>query len=576
MNKWLIKAANKEYKKIANDFEINEVLAKIIANRDVPYDDIPKYINPTAENSMHDPFLMKDMDRAVDMLIEAIDLNKHIRIVGDYDQDGNSSTMTLIDGLMLFTENISYAIPHRVEDGYGISKRIVEKAKEEGVDLIITCDNGISSFEPVKLARGLGMDVIVTDHHQVTKDENGNDVLPEANAVLNPNRSDCEYPFKKLCGAGVAFKFMYGLYLKLDGDLDYLMDLLEYVAMGTVADIVDLLDENRFFVMEGLKKIHKTNNYGIKALIRETKLEQESIDVYKIGFILGPCINAAGRLDTATLGIELFLEENLERIDEIAKRLVELNNERKALTEEGVKLVMDKVESEELYKKDIILVCEKSIHESLAGIIAGRVKEFYNRPTIIFTAAREEGVLKGSGRSIADYDMYKNIFPFKEMLKSFGGHPMACGLSVYEENFDLLYSSLLDSSKLTEEDLIPKKYIDSQLFIDKVTFEIVELINTLEPYGAGNPKPVFGDRNIEVLDMKILGKNENTLKLQLKARGRKLDGIMFSNKEKIKVIYDYVVSKGSNKNPFIDIIYYPDINEFMGNKNLQIRIVDLR
>lgn len=576
MNKWLIKAANKEYKKIAKDFNINEVLAKIIANRNVCYEDIPKYLDPTAENSMHDPFLMKDMDKAVEMLIEAIDLNRHIRIVGDYDQDGNSSTMTLMDGLLFFTENLSYAIPHRIEDGYGISKRIVENAKEDGVDLIITCDNGISSFEPVKFARELGMDIIVTDHHQVTKGENGMDILPEANAILNPNRSDCNYPFKKLCGAGVAFKLMHALYLKIDGDLDYLMDLLEYVAMGTVADIVELLDENRFFVMEGLKKIHKTNNYGIKALIRETKLEQESIDVYKIGFILGPCINAAGRLDTATLGIELFLEENLERIDELAKRLVELNNERKALTEDGVKLVMGKVESEELYKKDIILVCEKSIHESLAGIIAGRVKEFYNRPTIVFTSASDEGVLKGSGRSISEYDMYNNIFPYKEMLKSFGGHPMACGLSIYEENFELFYSSLLESSKLTQEDLVPKTYIDSQLYIDKITFEIVELINKLEPYGAGNPKPVFGDRNIEVLDMKILGKNENTLKLQLKARGRKLDGIMFSNKEKIKVIYDYVFSKANNKNPFIDIIYYPDINEFMGNKNLQVRILDLR
>ncbi|MDO5018262.1 MAG: single-stranded-DNA-specific exonuclease RecJ [Lagierella massiliensis] len=578
MNKWLIRKANKEYKKISTDFNINKVLAKIISNRDIEYNQIPKYLNPTSENSMHDPFLMKDMDKAVDIIIRALDSNKHIRIVGDYDQDGNSATMTLIDGLLLFTENVSYVIPHRIHDGYGISKGIVESAKKEGVDLIITCDNGISSFEPIDYAKELGLEVIVTDHHQIVKNEYQEDVLPNADAVLNPNRSDCSYPFKKLCGAGVAFKLMYGLYTKLEADLDYLMDLLEYVAMGTVADIVDLLDENRFFVKEGLKKIHKTNNYGIKALIREAKLEQESIDVYKIGFILGPCINAAGRLDSATLGIELFLEENMERVDEIAQKLVELNEKRKSLTEDGLKLVLEKIEEEKLYENDLILVKEKTIHESLAGIIAGRVKELYNRPTIVFTSAGDEGVLKGSGRSISEYDMYENIFPFKGLLKSFGGHPMACGLSLFEENFDIFYSGLLESSKLTPQDLISKKYLDTQLYIDKISFELVDLISELEPYGMGNPKPIFGDRNIRVLNMKILGKNKNTLKLEMEARGRIVEGILFSNSEKIKEIYDFILSKkkGQYEYPIVDILYYPDINEFMGNKNLQLKIQDIR
>ncbi len=578
MSKWLIKAANKEYKKIAQDFNINEILAKILANRDIEYEEIPGFLDPSRENSMHDPFLMKDMDKAVELIKEEIDNNSHIRIVGDYDQDGNSATMTLIDGLLLFTENISYAIPHRVEDGYGISKRIVEQAKEDNVDLIITCDNGISSFETVKLVRELGMKIIVTDHHQLQKDSEERDILPDANAVLNPNRQDCNYPFKNLCGAGVAFKLMYALYSKYDEDLDYLMDLLEYVAMGTVADIVDLVDENRFFVKEGLNKIHHSNNYGMKALIREAGLEQDKINTYSLGFILGPCINAAGRLDTAAWGIELFLEENIERIDEIAKKLVSLNEERKALTEDGLEAVTKKIEAEKIYEKDIIVVCEKSIHESLAGIIAGRVKEKYNRPTIVFTASSEEGVLKGSGRSIEEYNMYENILVYKNLLKSFGGHPMAAGISLYEENFDLFYSSLLESANLTKDDLVEKKYLDSQLFIDRLNFEVVETLKKLEPYGKGNPTPLFGDRNVIVEDMQIIGKNSNALRMDLNVRGRKIKGISFSNSQEIKEIYDDILGRKKHDMdcPQIDILYYPNINEYKGTKTLQIIVRDIR
>ncbi|WP_300409684.1 single-stranded-DNA-specific exonuclease RecJ [Lagierella sp.] len=578
MSKWLIKAANKEYRKIAQEFKINEILAKIIANRDISYEEIPGFLNPNQKNSMHDPFLMKDMDRAVELIKEGIDNNSHIRIVGDYDQDGNSATMTLMDGLLLFTENISYAIPHRVEDGYGISKRIVEEAKADNVDLIITCDNGISSLEPVKLAKDLGMKIIVTDHHQVRKNDKGNDILPSADAVLNPNREDCSYPFKYLCGAGVAFKLMYAFYLKYDGDMDYLMDLLEYVAMGTVADIVDLVDENRFFVKEGLNKIHHSSNYGLQALIREAGLKQDKINTYALGFVLGPCINAAGRLDTAVWGIELFLEENIEKIDEIAKKLVSLNEERKSLTEDGLEAVLKRIEKEKTFENDIIVVCEKSIHESLAGIIAGRVKEKYNRPTIVFTSSSEEGVLKGSGRSIEEYNMYENILPYKNLLKSFGGHPMAAGLSIYEENFELFYSSLLESSTLTKEDLIEKKYLDSQLFIDRLNFEVVEELEKLEPYGKGNPTPLFGDRRVLVEDLRIIGKNSNALRLDLSVRGRKVKGITFSSSQEIKAIYDNIVARKKHDMdcPEIDILYYPNINEYKGTKTLQVIVKDIR
>ncbi|WP_099203020.1 single-stranded-DNA-specific exonuclease RecJ [Miniphocaeibacter massiliensis] len=581
MSKWFLKGNSRDYREISKKFNINPIIAKLLVNRNIENENIEQFLNPTFENSVHNPFLMKDMEIAVNILIECIEKNEHIRIVGDYDQDGNSATMTLIDGIMIYTENISYAIPHRVEDGYGISKRIVEKALEDKVDLIITCDNGITAFEVVEYAKNKGIKVIVTDHHQV-KNENGEDILPVADAVLNPNRSDCKYPFKKLCGAGVAFKFIQALYEKLDGDTEYLLDLLEYVAMGTVCDVVDLIDENRYFVIEGLKRINNTENYGLQCLIKETGLKTE-VNTYALGFVIGPCINAAGRLESATLGIELFLQENMLKVEEIARKLVALNQERKQLTKEGLEKIIKTIELDKLDENSVIIVKEKSIHESLAGIIAGKVKEKYYKPTIVLTASSEDGVLKGSGRSIDEYNMFEEINVFNEMLNSFGGHPMAAGLSIKEDLLKEFSLKLNQNSKLTRDDLTPKIHLDSQLYANELTFDIIDEINSLEPYGKGNSRPVFGDKDINLKKIDIIGKNKNVIKFIFDIRERLLEGIYFGDVEKA---WEYLEKKfGSrfkdsqigivNENK-IDIVYYPDINEFNNKKNIQLVIKDIR
>ncbi|QQK07803.1 single-stranded-DNA-specific exonuclease RecJ [Miniphocaeibacter halophilus] len=574
MSKWFIKGSKVDYRIISKKYDINPIITKLLVNRNIDEKDMHKFLNPTYENSVHNPFLMKDMDKAVDMLIDSINNYEHIRIVGDYDQDGNSATMTLIDGIMIYNENISYAIPHRVEDGYGISKRIVDSAVEEKVDLIITCDNGITSFDVVEYAKSKGLKVIVTDHHQV-KNENGVDVLPMADAVLNPNRQDCSYPFKKLCGAGVAFKLVQALYDKLDGDREYMLDLLEYVAMGTVCDVVDLVDENRYFVIEGLKRINNTENYGLKCLIKETGLKTE-VNTYALGFIIGPCINAAGRLDSATLGIELFLEENMLKIEEIAKKLVSLNNERKKLTEEGLEKVEKIIVDENLNKNNILIVKEKSIHESIAGIIAGRIKEKYYKPTIVFTSSSEDGILKGSGRSIDEYNMFEEINKYNSMLNSFGGHPMAAGLSIKEELFEEFSSLLNENNPLEEDDLTPKIYLDSQLYANELTFDIIDEINTLEPFGKGNSKPVFGDKDIKINKLDIIGKNKNVIKFQFDIRNRLMEGIYFGDVSELLNYLENKFNTNNYTNKFVDIVYYPNINEFNGNKNIQLVIKEVR
>lgn len=570
--------------KLASKFDISPVIAKLLINRDIPDENINSFLNPNFENSCHNPFLMKDMKKAVDIIISAIDNNRHIRIIGDYDQDGNSATMTLLDGLMFFTDNLSYAIPHRVDDGYGISNSMVKKAKDENVDLIITCDNGISAFEAIDYAKKLGIDIIITDHHQTIKNDEDCEKLPNADAILNPQQKDCNYPFKSLCGAGVAFKLVQGLYETLDGDMDYLMDLLEYVAMGTVCDIVDLVDENRFFVIEGLKKINSTENYGLKSLIKETGLKTE-VNSYALGFILGPTINASGRLDDASKAIELFLEENIDLVEDYAKELVDLNTERKDLTEKGYEKIDNSIFLEKQEDKNILVLKDESIHESIAGIIAGRIKEKYHKPTIVFTKSKIDGILKGSGRSIEDYDMYKKLSEKRDLFESFGGHPMAAGMSIKEEKFYELREYLNINSGLTEDDLIPKIHMDSKLFANKIDFDLIEDINSLEPFGKGNSRPIFGDKNLIVKKMDILGKNKNVLKLKLLVRGKEIEGILFNDIDSIleQLKEKFGINEYNNlflgmplEDNLVDIVYYPNINTFNNISRLQLVIKDIR
>lgn len=577
--KWFVKNLNQDQFQ-ALKIQWGSVLARILSNRNIK--DIEKFLYPTANNSLHDPFLMKDIDKAVDILIESIDEDKHIRIIGDYDQDGNSSIMTLLDGLGYFTKKLSYDIPGRLEDGYGVSKRLIDIAIQEGAEVIITCDNGIAAHEPIKYAKDKGLTVIITDHHQVLQ-KDGKDSVPEADAVINPQQSDCSYPFSELCGAGVAFKLMQALFETLGGDMNYLMELLEYVCMGTICDVVDLVDENRFFVTEGLKKLNHTQNYGIQCLKKETSLKTD-FTVYAIGFIIGPCINATGRLDTAKRGVQLLYEENMQDVEKYAKELVALNNLRKEMTVKGFEKTVAIIEEKKYFKQDIIIVVEETIHESIAGIIAGRIKEKYHKPCLVLTRSSKSNILKGSGRSIEEYDMFENFSKAKDLLVRFGGHAMACGLSIDREYVEEFRQRVNELSSLSEEDFIEKIHMDSTLYISEICFEIIEDLQKLEPFGKGNSRPLFGDKNILLKQCALIGKNQHVLKMTLHSRGKDVEAILFQN---VPETVEYLKQKfgeqelkksflGMKNTNVIDICYYPTINEFQGKKNIQLTIKDLR
>lgn len=582
MNKWSINNRGNNYINVSEKYNMHPLIAKLLLNRNIDEENFEKFMNPTSNNSYHNPFLMKDMEKAVDIILESIDRGDKIRIVGDYDQDGNSSIMTLLDGLGYFTDNLSYDIPHRIADGYGISNSIIDKCVEDGIDLIITCDNGISALSECEYALKKGLKIIVTDHHQTVK-KDGVEIIPHANAVVNPQQSDCNYPFKSLCGAGVAYKLIQAINLKKGYEITECEDLLQYVAMGTVCDIVDLKDENRYFVIRGLKEINNTDNYGLQCLIKETSIKSE-VNVYTLGFIIGPCINAAGRLDTAKIGVELFRDENMNNVESYAKILVKLNEERKKLTEEGFDRAVEIIENTDIKNDDILICNVNGIHESVCGIIAGRIKEKYNKPTVIFTSSENSGIIKGSGRSIEEYDIFSEFDKFRYLFESFGGHPMACGLSMKEENLDQFRKQINDNSKLTKDDLTKKILIDSSFYANKIDFDLIEELELLKPFGKANPKPLLGDKDLTVLSMDLIGKNKNVLKFKLIKNNKTIDAIMFSNavekyeylKEKFGEYNINQLKNGFDCNVKIDIVYYPQINEFNNVKNIQLNIVDLR
>lgn len=584
MKKWFIRADNGLTREnFENGDGISYVLARILANRGISHENINSFLYPDFD-VLHNPFLMKDLEKAVDILIDAIDNNMHIQIVGDYDQDGNSATVVLYKALEFFTENISFAIPHRVEDGYGISKNIVDRAIENGVDLIITCDNGISAFEVIDYANEREIPVIVTDHHQIVLDEDGNQILPNALAVVNPQRQDCEYPFKALCGAGVAFKLMQALYESLGGDEDYLIDLLQFVAMGTVCDVVDLVDENRFFVKKGLEIINSTENIGLNELKKSNNI-LNNVNTTTLGFKIGPCINAAGRLDSAVLGVKLFLEEDEDSAKSFATELVALNDERKELTNEAYKNVSAIIRENKYYNDDVIVVYDPTIHESIAGIVAGRIKDYYYRPTLVITNSKESGILKGSGRSIDGYNLVENLSQCSDLFEKFGGHTMAAGFSIKEENLGLLRMYLNQNSNLSDEDFIEKIKIDMELPFKNINYDIVNEIKLLEPFGKGNGEPIFGAKSVLIKKISVIGKNKNVFKLELKQNEVELNGIIFSNfdkfnkyidekfkSENVELKLDTVYENGVK----IDILFTPIINEYMNNKSIQLLISDMR
>lgn len=576
MANWFIYRKKENYINNLKNKNLSKIEALILANRDIVDPKlVDMFVHPSLDK-LHDPFLLNDMDKAIEIIIDTIQEGEAIRIFGDYDQDGIASVMTLLDGFLFYYDNITYDIPQRVEEGYGISSKMSDKAIADGVKLVITCDNGITGFDEIKRLKEAGIRVIVTDHHQISKKGEGDwveQVLPDADAVINPHRLDSSYPFSDLCGAGVAFKLISALYQKLDGDLDYLYSLLEYVAMGTVCDIVSLTDENRIFVIEGLKRLNHTDKLAIKILLEEAGWNKE-ITEYTLGFILGPLMNATGRLSTAKLAIELLTEEDIDKIHDLAKQLVELNNHRKVLTEEGLKKA-DKEIVEQGYDKDkVIVVYEPSIDESICGIVAGRIKEKYYRPTLVLTDAKEEGIIKGSGRSIEAYNIYKEILPTAKKLESFGGHPMACGLSMKKEILDKFRKYLNTNAKLKESDLIEDINIDAAINISKLTLEFAEKLKDLGPFGKDNPKPIFASKGVDIANISMIGKDKNTMKLRLHSQGQYIDAIKFNARD----YYDYLNVKFDNNivGNKIDLIYYPDINEFRDVRSLQVKIIDLR
>ena len=562
---WRVYAKRADFKGIAGKYGIDQVIARIIRNRDICGDAaIDMYLNGDI-NDMHNPESMKDAVLSVDIITQKIKDKCKIRIIGDYDIDGICSIYILYKGLMAAGADVDYVVPHRINDGYGINEHLIDNAINEGIDTIITCDNGIAAYNQVKYAKENGLTVIVTDHHDVPFDEvNGVKEyrVPPADAVVNPKQEDCQYPFKLLCGAGVAYKLISLIYERLRLNTKDMEEYREFMAIATVGDIVDLIDENRVVVKYGLKHIAHTVNTGLKALVEECGVDINNISSYHIGFVIGPCLNASGRLDTARKAIELMLCKNTEEAHNMARELITLNTERKQMTEDETAKAIELVEKNDMLKDRVLVIYLPDCHESIAGIIAGRIKERYYRPTFVITNA-EEGA-KGSGRSIEGYNMYEEINKCKNVLTKYGGHPMAAGLSLETADIDVFRKMLNDNATLDDSDLIPKTWIDVPMPVGYASMGLVGQLKLLEPFGRGNEKPVFADRDLYVKTASIIGKNRNVLKMQLETKeGYIVQAVQFGISDK-----DPVPKAGSR----ILIVYYPDINVYNGVSSLQIII----
>lgn len=559
----MLQTKRADFNAIAARFHISPVTARIIRNRDVEGEKaIDRYLNGTLDQ-LYDPHLMKDMDKAAALILEKIRAGVRIRIVGDYDIDGVCSTYLLYRGLTRCGAAVDYQIPERIRDGYGINESIIRKAKEDGIDTIVTCDNGIAALEQVRLAKELGMTVIVTDHHEVVRDEDGSQVLPEADAVVNPHRDDCTYPFAGICGGVVAYKLVQVLYEKNGIPEQEWKDMLEFAAIATVGDVMKLQDENRIIVRWGLKQIPHTASVGLRALVEACGLDIYDLTAYHIGFVIGPCLNASGRLKTAKLALELLLCEGMQqsaRAEEMAAELKLLNEERKDMTQAGMEQAFEQVDVE-LADDDVLVVYLPDCHESLAGIIAGRVRENYNKPSFVLT--RGEDCVKGSGRSIESYHMYQALCGVQDLLLKFGGHPMAAGFSLKEENIDEFRRRLNEQSALTKEDFIPKIWIDVAMPLEYISEALVNELKGLEPFGQGNEKPQFAQKNLRIRSVRAIGRNNNAVRMTVVTeQGRSMEAMVFT-------VADQFVEEAKQSRS-IDVIYYPDINEYNGNRTLQI------
>ena len=563
MEKWVVCTKKADFYGIAEKFRINPVIARLIRNRDVIGDEkIQEYLHGTLAE-LPSGRKMKDLEKAAEILEKKIQEGCRIRIIGDYDIDGVTSTTILLKGLKRLGAKVDTCIPDRIKDGYGINEHLISKALEDGIDTIVTCDNGIAAYNEITEAKESGMTVVITDHHDVPFRDTKNGrkwIIPPADAVVNPKQQNCPYPNKNLCGAVVAWKLIWIMYENAGIPTEEILTFTELAAVATVGDVMDLQGENRIIVKEGLRQLSHTETPGLKALIQVNNLEHAEISSYHVGFVLGPCINASGRLDTASRALKLLCEQDPVEAARLAGDLIALNESRKAMTEQGKEEAVEKVENSDLKNDRVLVIYLPDCHESLAGIIAGRIRELYNKPVFILTKGEKSA--KGSGRSIEAYSMYEELVKCRDFLEQFGGHPMAAGLSIKEENIERFRKRLNENCILTEEDLRPKIVIDVPMPVSYISRELVEQLSLLEPFGKGNVKPLFAQKNLSVLNLRIFGKNHNVAKMKLTdGSGTSVDAVYFGEAEKFA---EFV-----KNHERISVTYYPEINSYQGRETLQ-------
>ena len=576
---WMVQTKRADFSGLAMRLGVSPVAVRVMRNRGLTEEaEMRKYLYGTLDD-LYDPRLMKGMEQAAELIARKLKEGKHVRIIGDYDIDGVCSTYILLKGFQRAAKELSqrcsleagrysvekendaqidYEIPDRIKDGYGINESIIRQASADGVDALVTCDNGIAALREISIAKQLGMTVVVTDHHEVPVDEYGQ-ILPPADAVVDPKQDGETYPFHEICGAAVAWKLIRVLYEKLGIPESEWMDLLEFAAIATVGDVMKLQDENRLIVKYGLKKIGSTKNTGLRKLIEKNNLDIENLSAYHIGFVIGPCLNAGGRLKSAKVALRMLLAEDPERAGEMADELKELNDMRKDMTAKGEAEAIEQVEKQYMDDK-VLVVFLPECHESLAGIIAGRLREHFHKPSFVLT--RGETTAKGSGRSIEQYHMYQGLCKVSDLLVKFGGHPMAAGLSLEEKDIDEFRRRLNADAELTEEDFVPKIWIDVPMPFEYVNEKIVQELKDLEPFGQGNEKPLFAQKSLVIRNARVLGKNRNVVKLNLVTEtGQPVDGLLFADGDRF-------LEEQAGRN-MIDMIYYPDVNEYNGTRTLQ-------
>ena len=586
MEKWFIANKKADFDAIGKHFGISPILARIITNRGIIGEkNIHEYLFGTI-NNLYSPYLMKDMEKGINILVNGINENKKIRVVQDYDVDGCMSGYILVTALKRCGADADYDVPDRKSEGYGINERIIRNAKADGVDILLTCDNGIAAINEVKLAKQLGLTVIVSDHHEVQYEhtENGlNYIIPEADAVIDIKRPDCDYPFKQLCGAGIAYKIAECLYEKFGIAKGEFYKLMQFAAVATVCDIVDLTGENRIITREGMKILDKTENFGMRALLDRCLKPGEKISVGRIGFFIGPVINAGGRMSTSILAMRLFFSKSRDEAENILDELITYNNERKKATEDAVGKIVSEL-GDDAENSNVIIKYIPDCHESVAGIAAGRVKDIYHRPVIVLTDSSDENSIKGSARSVEGFDIFERIMTCRDLLSRFGGHPMAAGLTLEKKNFDEFVRRMNEPGWPEGADKFKRIVIDAAVPFSKINSNLVNETALIEPCGKANTKPVFAAKNVSIRRAMILGKNKNVLKLYLDDGTTELEAIWFGDVDKvvdnIKAKYsDKQVSNmfaGKENDVYTDIIYVPKINKYNGFERIQLDITSFR